>query len=246
MMKSERRKSGFTLIELLVVIAIIALLISLLVPSLARAKELAKKVSCQANVRSIGLAVAQYTNENSGWLPMAYANNEVGPPEETCYVLEISPFLGCEDDKWFDDYYYNTGAPVSVVCPSETKEFGAHILGYGWNWIYLGAYAKWGYTGGHQGYWWSRRKESDVKRPGETSCLGESRPSANPAAWRPPLGTTLWWGSYDGAGDPYLGSRHDEGANYLCVDGHIEHTKTDDIEDDYLLGEDSRIFWTGD
>ena len=56
----RKTRKGFTLIELLVVIAIIALLISILVPSLARAREMAKRALCASNVKGIGSAIALY------------------------------------------------------------------------------------------------------------------------------------------------------------------------------------------
>lgn len=57
------RKSGFTLIELLVVVAIIALLVSILLPSLARARELARRTVCGTRMKGIGLAAEMYTSE---------------------------------------------------------------------------------------------------------------------------------------------------------------------------------------
>ena len=60
------KRKGFTLIELLVVIGIIALLVSILMPALSRAKELAKRTVCSTNLRGMGTATAIYMNDNKG------------------------------------------------------------------------------------------------------------------------------------------------------------------------------------
>ncbi len=65
--RNPRLSSAFTLIELLVVVAIIALLISILLPSLARAREQAKRVKCGTQLNQIILACHTYMHQNSGW-----------------------------------------------------------------------------------------------------------------------------------------------------------------------------------
>ncbi len=75
---NRRRKTGFTLIELLVVISIIAILISILLPALAKARELANRAVCMANVRGIIQAMTVYAQSNNSTFPEAPAHTNNG------------------------------------------------------------------------------------------------------------------------------------------------------------------------
>lgn len=65
----RRDKSGFTLIEVLVVVAIIALLVAVLIPSLARAREQAKRTLCAHNQKQMLTGIHMYAAGNGGWIP---------------------------------------------------------------------------------------------------------------------------------------------------------------------------------
>ena len=75
------QRKGFTLIELLVVIAIIALLISILLPSLSRARELSKRLVCASNIKGIGTSAKIYANDyNEKWMVPPFKQSSIGDP----------------------------------------------------------------------------------------------------------------------------------------------------------------------
>jgi len=85
----KSKSSAFTLIELLVVIAIIAILAAILFPVFARARENARRSSCQSNLKQIGLGLLQYTQDYDEKLPFAdYDTNGAQP-----WQLTLQPYL---------------------------------------------------------------------------------------------------------------------------------------------------------
>jgi len=113
--QNDRRVSAFTLIELLVVVAIIALLISILLPTLSQAKEQARMAKCGANLRSLGQAVAACYAENRDYGP-SWDDGEANPG------MGSEWYLYSWADTLFEIGYL--GNPDGQICPSDRRPDG--------------------------------------------------------------------------------------------------------------------------
>ncbi len=225
--------AGFTLIELLVVIAIIAVLAALLLPGLKNARESARRASCMNNLRQLGVVFHVYTSDYDKYLPYCSTLDSLCLTRDSTWVPSFAPYFGVARDdpdwdtkKWFTD----PSRGNILVCPSAADHwrctYAAH---YGmtttWPFMYSGTFCP---------------PEPSTK----TSQLSENTwLLADGLAWFVYC-PTYWLLTDDLDGDGLLdtsnlsgvdfngaaANRHNNGANYLFFDGHVEYITMKDWE----------------
>lgn len=207
-----RRLRGFTLIELLTVIAIIGILAAILIPVVGRVREQARGSVCQTNLRSIGMAMLLFAEDNEGRLPPFSDPNWRSP--QGLWWLE--GLLGQDlygnqnwpnylEDQWND----TTKRADNLVCPqSMSVHSGLMGPGYGYN-IPDGAHS-------------TMRRLDGIHYPTRFVLVADA--FIRPDKWYDPaLGLA--------AGSNFPNTSHSGGANYVFADGHVEYVNAQNPEE---------------
>jgi prepilin-type N-terminal cleavage/methylation domain-containing protein/prepilin-type processing-associated H-X9-DG protein len=205
-MKTKSKKRKFTLIELLVVIAIIAILASMLLPALNKARDKAKAISCLSNQKQLGMGFTLYTDSNSGMLPVFYQPS----PSGTYW-----PALLLQNGGVNGAVFHCPGLMANEVGDFWKKDANSFAVS-------SPTYSGFKYPAyGMNRSLWDKYKISRMKTPSGTMLVMDgyfnTRPDRGIFIILQYFQTTGAWGMIDG--------RHSDSTNALYIDGHAKSIK---------------------
>jgi len=199
-------RGAFTLIELLVVIAIIAILAAILFPVFGRARENARRSSCQSNLKQIALGIAQYTQDYDERYPNVDVNTGIVTNPGWAYAIQ--PYLKSEQ---------------IFQCPSETTTMVAPAT----NNLENRATTP-GFSDYYFNYNMGSQSESALSYTSNTVSMGDGTQTGS--SFIGVAGSANYnRRNPEGTGAAAAGVRHLEGANYAFADGHVKWLKAERI-----------------
>lgn len=238
MQRLRNTRRGFTLIELLLVIAIIALLIGMLLPALGGARDSARSIKCLASMRSLGVAMSLYSEDNNGLLPRS--KHSVGfsgllpwGPQMFEYLTD-RPFEG-SSDIWQSDSWWNATNDF-YRCPHDRREspveqlglpFSTAAVSYGFNVYYELRREEIDPEKYSENRFEPYRKRQSIPRPSGTILLGEM----SEASSADHIMSHFWRTRGVAPGFEVASERHGDGAGYLMLDGHAESRSLGEVYD---------------
>jgi len=173
-----KTKKGFTLIELLVVISIIALLVSILMPALGRAKQMAKSVVCLFNTKQMGLGFNLYSDDNNDSLGegVVWEKQSLGYVDQGHFwPNEIGPYCQGQKDIWLCPAADKTSNSEAVEYARENGTI-PNSMGGGPSWKTFEAWIwPWGWYGNGPEWDWAK-----WILPGDLCSYGRNDWAANP------------------------------------------------------------------
>jgi prepilin-type N-terminal cleavage/methylation domain-containing protein len=214
------REPAFTLIELLVVVAVIAILASLLLPALARAREQAKSVTCAGNLKQVGLMMALYLDEEDDFIPRAWTGTA------SWYTL-FAPKGGYSDAYiWQVSWDGAYGPPAGdYVCTRAKWPFFCQVNPGSGN----GGQGGTNYGGPVHNFAVYYIRSNAVKSPSSWYAIGDVGGNwleGSPPRWK--ASYALW------PGNAYAAAWHMAGGNFLHGDGHASYAKVGTVVADQV------------